>query len=381
MSVQASSAGVSVVDECPKVRRIGLVGGLHVGVETVFKNARQAAAGDGAIHPVAIPIASYQLDRFERLLPFLPKSTRGTLRYITGTAPLFTTNLDVVWTLLDLPMLPWMLTKNRNGLTAVVFSADATPRQLRAFGEHYGYWGGRSDWKFGLREALYRIFIRRTAAIQLYTEWAARSIRDDYGIPAEKVRVFPPGVDIDFWRPAQEPSLRALPHVIFVGGDFHRKGGDLLLDVFRRHFRGRIELDLVTRAGAATPEPGVHVHTDIKPNDLRLVGLYRQASILALPTRADCFSIASLEAMACGLPVITCPVGGVGEIFASGAQGVFVPPDDGRALTQAIEVLLANHDLRQSMGEAGRKLVLERYDARINTSRLLNLVDEVNGKS
>jgi glycosyltransferase involved in cell wall biosynthesis len=317
------------------------------------------------------------VDRVERLLPFLPKSTRGNLRYIAGTARLFRGDLDVVWSLLDLPLLPWMLTNNRRGGVPVIFSTDSSPRQLRAFGELYGYWGGRSNAKFRVREWLYTYFVRRAAAIQVYTEWAARSLRDDYGVPAGRIRVFPPGVDTNFWKPGPERPKTSLPRVIFVGGDFRRKGGDLLLDVFRAHLRGKVELDLVTRPGAATPEPGVRVHTDLNPNDPRLVGLYQEASILALPTRADCFSIAGLEAMATGIPVVTCPVGGVAEVFTHSREGHFVPPDDGHALTQALELLITDSDLRRQMGAAGRKLVLERYDARINTRRLLNLVAEV----
>lgn len=361
----------------PAQRRIGLVGGLHVGVETVFNNVRHAASATGDFDPVAIPIAAYRLDRFERLFPFLPKSTRGNLRYIAGTAPLFRGDLDVVWTLLDLPLLPWMLTKNRQGRVPVIFSTDSSPRQLRAFGELYGNWGGRSDAKFRVRESLYTYFVRRTAAVQAYTEWAARSLRDDYGVPAERIRVFPPGLDTNFWKPDSERLVAAPLRVIFVGGDFHRKGGDLLLDIFRHHLRGKVELDLVTRPGAATPEPGVRVHTDLKPNDPRLVSLYQRAAILALPTRADCFSIAGLEAMAVGLPVVTCPVGGVAEVLTNGSEGLFVPPADGPALGRALEMLVSDPDRRRRMGAAGRELVLKRYDAQINTRRLLNLVAEV----
>jgi len=357
-------------------RRFALIGGLHVGVESVFRNVGAAAAADRDFDVIAIPIKSFSHDRVERLLPFLPKSTRGNLRYVAGTAPLFRErHLDAVWSLIDVPLLPWLLTSR--GQVPVIFSTDSTPRQLRAFGEHYGHWGGRSDVKFRMREALYRSFCRRLTAVQAYTEWAAASMRADYGIPAERIRVFPPGIDVALWKPAPKRNRSALLRLLFVGGDFRRKGGDLLLDVFRQSLRGRMELDLVTRPEAAAPEPGVRVHTELTPNDPRLVRLYHEADVLVIPTRADCFSIAGLEAMASGVPVITCPVGGVAELLTDGQEGYFVPPDDGAALVRTIETLWSDPARRTRMGRAGRELALVRYDARLNTKRLLNLVEEV----
>jgi glycosyltransferase involved in cell wall biosynthesis len=356
-------------------QRVAFVGGLHVGVETVFKNVAAAAAAQGAVEPVAVPIASYRRDRIDRLLPFLPMSMRGTLRYVVGTGPLFEVGpVDAVWSLLDIPLLPWMLAGRRWRRTAVVHAADSTPRQLRAFGAHYHYWGGRSAVKFALREAVYRRFLRRVAAVHTYTEWAARSFRNDYGLPAERVHVLPPGVDVAWWTPPDEPAAEGPPRLLFVGGDFHRKGGDLLMDVFRARLRGRAELDVVTRPDTVEPEPGVRVHTGLTPNDPRLRTLYGHADLLVIPTRADCFSMAGLEAMASGVPVVTCPVGGVGEVFEDGVQGRYVPPDDPAALGRALEALLGEPARRRAMGRAARALAVERYDAATNARRLLALL-------
>ena len=354
---------------------MAFVGGLHVGVETVFKNVATAAATQGAVEPVAVPIASYRRDRIDRLLPFLPMSTRGTLRYVVGTGPLFEMGpVDAVWSLLDIPLLPWMLAGRRWRRTAVVHAADSTPRQLRAFGAHYHHWGGRSAARFALREAVYRGFLRRVAAVHTYTEWAARSFREDYGLPAEWLHFLPLGVAVAWWTPAEALPASPPPRLLFVGGDFHRKGGDLLLDVFRARLRGRAELDVVTRPDTVEPEPGVRVHTGLTPNDSRLRLLYRRADLLVIPTRADCFSMAGLEAMASGVPVVTCPVGGVGEVFDDGVQGLYVPPDDGAALAAAVESLLADPARRRAMGQAARALAVERYDAVVNARRLLEVL-------
>jgi glycosyltransferase involved in cell wall biosynthesis len=359
-------------------RRIALVGGLNVGEETVFKNVSLAAARDPSLQVIAVPIESYRRDRIERLLPFLPTSLRGTLRYLAGTWPLFAgARLDAVWTLLDVPLIPWTLIGNWHGRVAVIYATDSTPKQLRAFGAHYDWWGGRSDLKFGVREALYSRWVRGAAAVQVYTEWAARSLREDYGVPASRLHLLPPGVDTDFWRPAAEAGGDRPPRLLFVGGDFERKGGDLLIEVFRARFRGRAELDVVTREGRVEAEPGVRVHAGLRPNDVRLQRLYQQSDLLVIPTRADCFSMAGLEGMSSGLPLVTCPVGGVGEVFEDGRQGCYVPPDDAGALGDAIERILFDDARRRAMGRAARELALDRYDARTNTARLLEIIDSV----
>jgi glycosyltransferase involved in cell wall biosynthesis len=356
---------------------VGLVGCVVAGVETLFENACRAVDRQGSMRSLAVPVRPYQPgDAIERALWFMPSSLQGTLRSVLDTGPLFgARHLDVVWTQVDLPLLPWMLTANALRRVPVIYSADSTPRQMRQFGAHYGYWGGRSRAKASARDWLHGICLRRATLVTALTEWAARSMKNDYGLCAERIKVQPPGVDTSFWVPWPHPR-RGRPRAIFVGGDFLRKGGDLLLEVFRARFKRSLGLDLVTR-DCVLAEEGVRVHTDLKPNDPRLLQLYQEADLLVLPTRADCFSIAALEAMACGLPVVTCPVGGVGELLEDGHQGLYVPPDDAAALAGAMEALISDPGRRMAMGAAARALVEARYDAQKNYGRLVSLLEEV----
>src|SRR5215472_5268221 len=369
--------GSSVAAEWSRRRRIALAGGLHVGIETMFKNVERSISTNPDIELLPVPIASYRRDWIEYFFFFLPASMRGTLRHVVGTRPLFSADVDAIWALLDIPLLPWSYTRNLRRRVALVYCTDSTPRQLRAFGSHYRHWGGRPDVKFRLREAAYAAYLRRASAVHAWTNWAARSLRSDYGVPESRIHVLPPGVDTSYWRPPLRKREPVLPRVLFVGGDFERKGGGVLLDVFRERLRGRCELHLVTRPGVVTPEPGVHVHTGLRPNEPPLLHLYQSCDILAIPTRADCFSMAGLEAMSSGLPVVTCAVGGVAELFTNGREGYFVAPDDGQALARALETLLGNPSRRAEMGAAGRELVARRYDARVNARRLIEIIDEV----
>src|SRR5206468_3105070 len=117
------------------------------------------------------------------------------------------------------------------------------------------------------------------------------------------------------WRPpTSEPRQHNhVPRILFVGGDFERKGGPLLLDWFRRAGRGRCELDVVTRA-AVPSEPGVRIHRGIVGNSPEARSLFFAADVFVLPSLGECFGIASVEAMAAGLPVVTTDVGGSRDI-------------------------------------------------------------------
>lgn len=359
---------------------VAWVGATWSGIESQYRNSVQAACGDPRVEALALPLRPYRHDALERYLPFLPASTRATVREAGDTLALYRRrDVDVVWTQLTLPILPWLLTVRAWRRTPVVYSIDATLKQLNDFGPLYEYWGGRTRARFQVRNRVEGLLLRRMTLITPWSEWAARSMRDDYQVPAERIRVLPPGIDLDLWRPARAAAPEGrMPRAIFVGGDFERKGGDLLLEVYRRRFQGRLELDLVTR-GDVREEPGVRVHTGLGPNDPRLRALYRRADLMVLPTRADCFSMAGMEALASGLPVILGRTGGAAEVLEDGVQGYYVEPGDGRALNTALDRLVSHPPLRTRMGEAGRCLAERRYDARRNTGRLIGWLQELAG--
>lgn len=72
-----------------------------------------------------------------------------------------------------------------------------------------------------------------------------------------------------------------------------------------------------------------------------------------------------LEAMACGLPVVTTDVGGVREVVMEGVTGYVVPPLDPEAISKAVLHLLNDAELRRIMGERAREHAVEKYDATI----------------
>ena len=88
-----------------------------------------------------------------------------------------------------------------------------------------------------------------------------------------------------------------------------------------------------------------------------LVEAYRRASVLALPTLFDSAPTVLVEAMACGIPVVSTTVGGIPELVESGVEGLLVPPADLEAFRGALDRVLGDRALAQAMGAAGRRRV------------------------
>lgn len=256
----------------------------------------------------------------------------------------------------------------------VVISLDATPVNMDGFGSHYGLAPASPGRLERGKRALHRAAYARAAGFTTWCQWAKDSLRDDYGVDPELVTVIFPGIDLTRFPapPAARPS-REKVRVLFVGGDFARKGGPELLAAMRAGLAQCCELDLVTRAPVPAT-PGVRLHSDLGPNDPRLLALYRDADIFALPTHADCLAVAVGEALASGLPVVTTSVGGQPEAVRDGGSGLIVPPGDVGALAEALQRLARDPELRRTMGHAARRTALERFDARTNARRLLDVV-------
>lgn len=304
----------------------------------------------------------------------LPGGIGGPLRgFLQSRAALRRGPFDALFFLTHNPA---VLQQGAIGRTPTVLWTDVTPALLDAQASHYGH---RLD-SFGPLRSTKSALVRRTfhhaALCVAWSEWARKSFVDDYGVLARKTAVVPPGVDLSRWTLPERPPSGALPRLLFVGGDFERKGGDMLLDVFRSHFRGRAELDIVTRDRLAE-ENGVHVHRGLAAGSAPLLALYRAASAFVLPTRADCFSIASIEAMAMGLPVIVSSVGGIPEIVQQSITGFLIDPRDGRSLREAIASLLGEPARGTAMGLRGRGVVEETFDARKIAERLFSLLISV----
>jgi glycosyltransferase involved in cell wall biosynthesis len=264
-----------------------------------------------------------------------------------------------------------------------VVSLDATPIQYDELGEHYGHATGGQRLE-QLKWRANRNCFARAVAVVTWAHWTKAGLVDRYEVPAEKITVIPPGVDYERWAAvgADAAGGDGPMRVLFVGGDFVRKGGLVLLDAVAalRADGVEVELDVVTRdeVGAAD---GVRVHHGLAPNSPELIELYHGADVFCLPTLGDCLPMVLSEAGAVGLPLVSTDVGAIREIVRDGSTGLLVPVGDAPALAAALRRLAGDPPLRRRLGDTARGVVRADFDAATNARRLVELLVDVAGRS
>ena len=105
--------------------------------------------------------------------------------------------------------------------------------------------------------------------------------------------------------------------------------------------------------------------------------LINQSRIFLYPSREEPFGLSIVEAMACGVPVITTNVYGPSEIITQDVDGLTVNPEDVNALVKAIHTLLNDEQLRIVMGEEGRTTVEKRFDINQHLENLVAIYQDL----
>jgi glycosyltransferase involved in cell wall biosynthesis len=218
---------------------------------------------------------------------------------------------------------------------------------------------------------LERRALERTPLSIAWTETVAETI--GRLAPGARVEVLHPGLDLRVHRPAPDRNGSGPTRVLFVGGRWEQKGGPQLVEALRPMLGRTVHLDVVTTENVA-PVDGMSVHSGA-PGSSEVAELFANADLFCLPTLVDACPWVALEAMASGVPVVSTTVGSIPELVGDG--GLLIDPGDDAALAEALGALLDDRERRATMGAAGRARVEERYDARVNTPRLIEMLREV----
>jgi len=337
----------------------------HLGHRSYYENLRSHLENDAALDTSWVPV-TYTRVGHGRQLPFDNGVVRGRTEVVQG---LWSTPFDVAFFNTQVPAV--LAGRALQGKPFVI-STDITPTQYDDMAEHYGHSPDRFP---PLQRAKHAVNARRfqqAAMIVPWSNWVRDSLIDDYGVSPERIEVLAPGVDLAKWQP--EPTRRdeRRYRILFVGGDFARKGGEQLLAAFGRLDVEGAELHIVTRDDVSAGN-GVFVYNDFSPNDPGLMELYQSCDVFAFPTRAEAFGVAAVEACAMTLPVIGTGIGGSADIVIDGETGVRVAPDSVDELEQALRVL-SDFDVRSRMGAVARERAERYFDAEKQARRLSQIL-------
>jgi len=227
------------------------------------------------------------------------------------------------------------------------------------------FWSGwRMSARFlAARERTERLQLADSLVVLAAGQHVAREVIEHYGIDPTKVFTIGGGTNFAELPSPDLARARIRAHadrpfrLLFVGVDFQRKGGPLLLDAFRlaRERVPDIELDLIgPKPGNA--EPGVNWRGFLRDREL-LREFYLAADAFCLPSVYEPYGLVIQEAMLHGLPSIVSDRGELPEIVGHGSAGIVVPAGDAVALSAAILALAESPERRARLGEEAMRRV------------------------
>lgn len=150
--------------------------------------------------------------------------------------------------------------------------------------------------------------------------------------------------------------VRAIPEALLIAG-------------------GKGELDDVRRCARDAGVEG-HVVLPGYVSGKEKMRLLAESAIYVLPSYNEGVPISILEAMSVGLPTVTTPVGGIPDVIRDGTEGFLVPPGSTDELSRRIIELLGDKQLRERMGESGRRRLHAKFSSEVAVSALTALYQE-----
>jgi len=245
-------------------------------------------------------------------------------------------------------------------------------------------WRKLQQWRWHSCVGMQKRVVKRLRSIVTVSESARRDIAREFGIPADRLRVVPNGIDTDLFRPlhgiAREPGriiatnsadtpLKGLAHLLAAVAEISRSRNHFKLVVIGEPKKNGAVERLVRELGI-----GSRVEFTGRIGNEELVRHYARAAMAVVPSLYEGFGLPAGEAMACGVPVISTTGGALPEVV--GEAGLLVPPADPTALAAAIRRILDHPDEGRVLGQRGRARVSLNFTWRQAAERTVSVYRE-----
>jgi len=234
---------------------------------------------------------------------------------------------------------------------------------------------------------------RRMRHVLTVSKSSARDIVADFKVSPERIEVIPLGVEPEVFQHYRDPRVPGRI-VAMASADTPMKGIATLLEAFAKVRTERdVELLLITRPKSGGRTEQLIDRLSIKDSvrfvsglsDTELAEVVGSAEIACVPSLYEGFSLPTVEAMACGTPLVVSRAGAIPEVVGEdGLCADLVTPGDVGELAAALEALLDDPDRRRRMGAAGRQRALDKFSwhavAEATASAYQRAIEDTNDK-
>jgi L-malate glycosyltransferase len=214
-------------------------------------------------------------------------------------------------------------------------------------------------------EPLMKFSIESSDGVTAVSEYLRNETISNYNVNKD-IQVIPNFIDTEVFKPVDAKNLRRLiaPNgesvLIHVSNFRAVKRVQDAIRAFKLVLDGGIKAKFLfvgdgpdrSECQALARELGVAQHVRFLGKQSELAALLAASDIFLIPSGNESFGLSALEAMACGVPVISSDVGGLPEVNVDGETGYVVPMGNIEVLAQRIRELLENETLRRQMGDA-----------------------------
>ncbi|MFC1878381.1 glycosyltransferase family 4 protein [Chloroflexota bacterium] len=209
----------------------------------------------------------------------------------------------------------------------------------------------------------------------------------NFGVVSERAQVIYTAVDTDIFKPPQVLPTAPPTRILMIGSIIWRKGYEYALVAFRHAIESGANATLtIVGSGEETDRLNFTI-SDLNLSDRvthishlnskQVRDLINNSHIFLHTALSEGIANSVIEAMACGLPIVTTDVGGMSEAVNNHVEGFLIPPRDPEATANALLKLINSLDLRKQMGEAGRLRCLRQFNYDRYGSQFVDLYNKV----